>query len=230
MMQATNTPGERLMPEPTVAEPNFFEVIGSQRAMRRLKPDPVPEEYIKKIIWSATRAPSGGNRQPWRFLVVTDAAKRRRLQEIYSEGWERYTKSGYGGAAQRTLPPEQAASNERVLKSSQYLADHLHEVPVIIIPCVFGGQAVNAGIASGSSIYPAIQNLMLAARALGLGTALTTIHRWNEKAVRELLGIPETVDTAALIPVGWPKGKFGAGLRQPVEDVTYWETWGVKRQ
>lgn len=121
--------------------------------MRRLKPDPVPEEYVKKTIWAATRAPSGGNRQPWRFLVVTDAAKRKRWQDIFSEGWERYAKTGYGGSAQRVLPPEQAASNERVLRSSQYLADHLHEVPVI--------------------------------------------------------------------PVGWPRGKFGAGLRQPVEAVTY---------
>lgn len=217
------------MPEPVVVEPNFFEVIGSQRAMRRLKPDPVPEEYVKQIIWAATRAPSGGNRQGWRFLVVTDAAKRKRLQEIYSAGWERYRATGYG-QARTDLPPEQAASNEAVLKSSQYLADHLHEVPVIIIACAFSQRAVNAGIAEGASIYPAVQNLMLAARALGLGTALTTIHRWNEDQVREVLGIPDTVDTAALIPVGWPKGKFGAGLRQPVEDVTYWDTWGVKRK
>jgi len=97
---------------------------------------------------------------------------------------------------------------------------------VIIIPCAFG-QTVNAGIASGASIYPAIQNLMLAARALGLGTTLTTLHRFHEDEVRKSLGIPGTVDTAALIPVGWPKGKFGEGLRQPVEAVTYWEQWGT---
>jgi nitroreductase len=217
------------MPEPAVVEPNVFEVIGTQRAMRRLKPDPVPVEYIKKIIWAATRAPSGGNRQGWRFLVVTDPGKRRQLQEVYSEGWGSYVKAGYG-QQRADLPPAEAESNERVLRSAQYLADHLHEVPVIIIVCAFGGPGVNTGIASGASVYPAAQNLMLAARALGLGTALTTIHRWNESKVREILGIPETVDTAALIPVGWPRGKFGAGLRQPVEDVTYWETWGIKRK
>jgi nitroreductase len=87
---------------------------------------------------------------------------------------------------------------------------------------------VNTGIASGSSIYPAIQNLMLAARALGLGTVLTTLHRQNEGAVRELLGIPENAHTAALIPVGWPVGRFGAGPRLPVDAVTYWESWGAK--
>jgi len=208
-------------------ERDFFEVIGTQRAMRRLKPDPVPEELIKKLIWAATRAPSGGNRQGWRFLVVTDAEKRRALKDIYSEGWESYVKAGYG--QRQDLPPDEAESNARVMKSAQYLSDHLHEVPVIIMVCAFGDGGVNSGIAAGASIYPAAQNLMLAARALGLGTALTTIHRWNEDRVREVLGIPKTVETAALIPVGWPRGKFGTGLRQPVEAVTYWETWGVKR-
>ncbi len=216
------------MSEPVVAEADFFAVVGTQRAMRRLRPDPVPEEHIKKIIWAATRAPSGGNRQPWRFLVVTDAGKKKALADVYREGWERYRATGYGGSAGRELAPEWAESNEKVLRSSQYLADHMAEVPVLIIPCTFGGGPKD--LTSGSSIYPAIQNLMLAARALGLGTALTTIHRWNESKVREILGIPETVDTAALIPVGWPKGKFGAGLRQPVEAVTYWDSWGTKRQ
>jgi len=215
------------MPEPTVLEPDFFQVVGTQRAMRRLKPDPVPEEYIKKLIWAATRAPSGGNRQPWRFLVVTGAEKRKGLAALYKDAWDSYVKQGY--ADQPALSPEAAASNEKVLRSAQYLADHMAEVPVLILVCTFALE-VNQGIASGSSIYPAIQNLMLAARALGLGTALTTLHRWNEPKVRELLGIPATAETAALIPVGWPMGKFGAGLRQPVEAVTYWDTWGAKRQ
>jgi nitroreductase len=214
------------MPEPAVIEPDIFEVIGTQRAMRRLKRDAVPREYIRKLIWAATRAPNGGNVQPWRFLVITDPAKKRRLQEIYSTEWEKYTEMD----RERERPgesPEQLASHARTIAAGQYLADHLHEVPVIIIPCGFL-LAVNTGIASGSSIYPAIQNLMLAARALGLGTVLTTLHRQNEGAVRELLGIPENAHTAALIPVGWPVGRFGAGPRLPVEAVTYWESWGAK--
>lgn len=213
--------------EPAILESAVFDVIGTQRAMRRLKPDPVPDAYIKKLIWAATRAPSGGNTQPWRFLVVTDAGKRKRLQELYLDGWNRYVKAGYTNRAP-AASPEAEAAQARTLKSAQYLADHLHEVPVHIIPCTWKLE-VNTGIASGSSIYPAIQNLMLAARALGLGTALTTIHRWNEDGVKELLGIPENAETAALIPVGWPKGKFGAGPRLPVEAVTYWDQWGAKK-
>lgn len=211
------------MSEPTVVESNFFEVIGTQRAMRRLKPDPVPEEYIKKIIWAATRAPSGGNRQGWRWLVVTDPASKKQIQEWYNELWSKAIASGYGAGA--GLPEEERLSNERVMKSATYLAEHMHEVPVLIFACSLTG---GGDIVSGSSIYPAVQNLMLAARALGLGTALTTVHRGRQQEIRQLLGIPESVETAALIPVGWPKGKFGSGFRKPVEDVTYWERWGNK--
>ena len=214
------------MAEPLVAEPGIFEVIGTQRAMRRLKPDPVPEEYIRKILWAATRAPNGGNVQPWCFLVVQDAGKKKGLQEIYAAQWSKYIEAG--AAARGPMPPEEQRSMERSFERGQYLADHLHEVPVIVIPCGFL-LAVNTGIASGSSIFPAVQNLMLAARALGLGTVLTTLHRHDEDAVRALLGIPENAHTAALIPVGWPVGKFGAGPRKPVEEVTYWDEWGRRK-
>ena len=118
------------MPEPQVIEPDFFEVIGTQRAMRRLKPDPVPEAYIKKIIWAATRAPSGGNRQGWRWLVVTDPASKKQIQEWYNELWSEATASGYGAGA--GLPEDERLSNERVMKSATYLAEHMHEVPVLI--------------------------------------------------------------------------------------------------
>lgn len=216
------------MTEPLVVEDDVFELMRTQRAMRRLKPDAVPREYLTKLIWAATRAPNGGNVQPWRFLVITDVAKKRRLQEIYSAEWEKYATMD----SERVRPgesPEQLRSHALTMAAGQYLADHLHESPAIIIPCGFL-LAVNTGIASGSSIYPAIQNLMLAARALGLGTVLTTLHRQNEGAVRELLGIPENAHTAALIPVGWPMGRFGAGPRLPVEAVTYWNSWGAKEE
>src|SRR6185312_14271619 len=153
------------VPEPEVVEPGFFEVIGTQRAMRRLKPDPVPEEHIKRILWAATRAPSGGNRQGWRWLVITDPAKKKAIQGWYNESWSQALASGYGAGAD--LPPEEKASNERVMRSATYLAEHLHEVPVLILACSLTG---GRDITSGSSIYPAVQNLMLAARALGLGT------------------------------------------------------------
>lgn len=214
------------MTEPLLVEGDIFELMRTQRAMRRLKPDAVPREYLKKIIWAATRAPNGGNVQPWRFLVITDAEKKRRLQEIYSAEWDKYTAMDRERERPRDSP-EQLRSHERTMAAGQYLADHFHETPAIIIPCGFL-LAVNTGIASGSSIYPAIQNLTLAARALGLGTVMTTLHRQNEGAVRELLGIPENAHTAALIPVGWPIGRFGAGPRLPVEAVTYWDSWGAK--
>lgn len=216
------------MPEVQPVVSDIFEVIRTQRAMRRLKPDPVPEEYIKKILWAATRAPSGGNRQNWRWLVITDPEKKQQIQQWYKEGWDRLVASGYGNRPD--LPPEEAASNERVMRSAQYLADHLHEVPVLILACLLVDPGQRPDITAGSSIYPAVQNLMLAARALGLGTALTTLHRFHQDDIRKLLGIPETVETAALIPVGWPMGRFGEGFRKPVEDVTYWEQWGNKRQ
>lgn len=214
------------MPDPIVVENDFFEVIGTQRAMRRLKPDAVPEEYIKKIVWAATRAPSGGNRQGWRWLVITDTAKKKKIQEWYNDGWSKATASGYGVGA--SLPTAERESNERVMRSATYLAEHMHEVPVLLFACSLTGGG-GGDISAGSSIYPAVQNLMLAARALGLGTALTTVHRGYQNQIRELLGIPESVETAALIPVGWPKGKFGSGFRKPVEDVTYWESWGAKK-
>ena len=207
-----------------LVERDIEAVIGTQRAMRRLKPDPVPEELIKKLLWAATRAPSGGNRQGWRWLVVTEAEKKRQVQQWYNELWSKAIASGYGAGA--NLPEEERQSNERVMRSATYLAEHMHEVPVLIFACSLTG---NGDIVSGSSIYPAVQNLMLMARALGLGTALTTVHRGRQKEIRELFGIPESVETAALIPVGWPKGKFGSGFRKPVEDVTYWESWGAKR-
>ncbi len=214
------------MPDPAVIENDFFEVIGTQRAMRRLKPDAVPDEYIKKIIWAATRAPSGGNRQGWRWLVVTDPGKKKKIQEWYNEGWSKAIASGYGAGA--SLPDAERESNERVMRSATYLAEHMHEVPVLLFACSLTGGG-GGDISAGSSIYPAVQNLMLAARALGLGTALTTVHRGRQPEIRQLLGIPESVETAALVPVGWPRGKFGSGFRKPVEDVTYWESWGAKK-
>ena len=213
------------MAEPPAVESDIFEAIRTQRAMRRLKPDPVPEEHIRKIIWAATRAPNGGNVQPWRFLVVQDAEKKRELQRIYHEQWTKYV-GQYNLDAPMTEEARQ--SMKLSLERGTYLAEHMHEVPYIIIPCGFL-LAVNTGIASGSSIYPAVQNLMLAARALGLGTVLTTLHRQREDDVRALLGIPENAHVACVIPVGWPVGHFGEGPRLPVEAVTYWDGWGDKR-
>ena len=197
---------------------DIFEAINTQRAMRRLKPDSVSDELIWKLLEAAIRAPNGGNRQPWNFIVIRDAETKKKIGEWYLDGWNK----SYGLIRQAALANPETA---KAFASADHLANHLAEVPVFIIATVN-----HSGVAPvsppGASIYPAVQNLMLAARALGLGTTLTTIHRVREEEVKQLLGIPEGVETMALIPVGWPKGKFGAGPRLPVEKVSYWEKWG----
>ncbi|MBI1885012.1 MAG: nitroreductase family protein [Chloroflexi bacterium] len=186
--------------------------------MRRLKPDPVPDELVWRLLDAAIRAPNGGNRQPWNFLVIRDPETKKRIAEHYLDGWN----NSYGRLREVALASEATAP---VYRSGEYLAQHLAEVPLLIMAtCRLS--AVAPVSPAGASVYPAVQNLMLAARALGLGTCLTTIHRAHEAEVKQLLGIPDDVETMALIPVGWPRGKFGAGARLPAERVVYWEKWG----
>jgi nitroreductase len=194
---------------------DVFEAIRTTRAMRRLDHDrPVPEEDIWRVVEAATKAPSGGNAQPVRWVVVTDPDKRRRLGEIYAECWrpvhERYAQAAVGDE-----------TTGRVLRSADHLGDHMGDAPVLLLPCSKGGDP--------ASVYPACQNLFLAARALGLGTTLTTVHRLNEQGVRDVLGIPEDVTLWAMIPMGYPLGRWGEADRRSVDDVTYWDGWGEKR-
>lgn len=200
---------------------DFFEVAHTQRAMRRLKPDEVSDDVLWKILHTATMAPSGGNRQGWNFIVVRDAAKKSKIGEWYLEAWKRT----YGPAreAMRADP-----KMTKTYDSANYLANHIGEVPVLIFATLRKEQF--AGSVSGASIYPAVQNLMLAARALGLGTTLTTLHKLREDDVKKLLGIPDDRETMAMIPVGWPKGQFGTPSRMPAEKVVYWESWGKTRE
>ncbi|HEX9547284.1 MAG TPA: nitroreductase family protein [Acidimicrobiales bacterium] len=195
---------------------DVLEAIRTTRAMRRLDPTrPVSEDHIWTVIEAATKAPSGSNGQPVRWLVVTDADKRRRLGEIYRRCWGP-VEQGYA-----TQAPEDESLG-RVLRSASYLGEHMGEAPAIIIPCTRGGDA--------ASVFPAVQNLFLAARALGLGTTLTTIHRFEEGAVREVLGIPDDVTTWAMIPLGYPLGRWGEAVRRPVEEVTYWDEYRNRRE
>ena len=198
---------------------DIFEAMYTTRAMRRLKQDPVPDELVWKVLDAAIRAPSGGNRQPWNFIVIRDEATKKKIGEWYLEAWN----NSYGRARDAmTANPDSA----RMFGSADHLANHLAEVPVLIIATVSAAAGAAPTSPSGSYIYPAVQNLMLAARALGLGTTLTTLHRAHERDVKQLLGVPDNVETMCLIPLGWRKGKFGTGPRLPVEKVTYWEKWG----
>lgn len=201
---------------------DIFDAIYTLRAMRRLKTDPVPEELVWKVLDAAIRAPSGGNLQPWGFVVVTDPEKKRKIGEWYLEAWNK----GYGPVKDVMMADPVRA---RTFKSADHLANNIADVPVLIFATV---RAANVAETSGvgPNIYPAVQNLMLAARAEGLGTTLTTLHRAHEADVKELLGIPEGIETMAMIPLGWPKGKFGTGPRRPVEEVTHWDNWGNNKQ
>jgi nitroreductase len=200
---------------------DIFEAIYTLRAMRRLKTDPVSDGLVWKVLDAAIRAPSGGNLQPWRFVVVTDAAKKKKIGEWYLDGWNKM----YG--PRRDVPITDPAA-ARTFKSADHLANHIAEAPVMIFATVMSNMASVSG--AGPNIFPAVQNLMLAARALGLGTTLTTLHKHHDADVKELLGIPDGVETMALIPMGWPKGNFGTGPRRPVEEVTHWDAWGSKRE
>ena len=209
---------------------DLFEIMQTMRAMRRLKPDPVPDELIRKILQAGACAPNGGNTQRWRFLVIKDTKIKQAVQVYYKRAFDevvgpRYLKSAPPPGVSREQYNRQHAAVE-------YLTNHFHEAPVWIVACIENPHADVQGTAastraSGASIYPAVQNMLLAARGLGLGATLTTRHLLFEKEVNEVLGLPEKAETFAIIPIGYPLGKFGRVSRQPVEDVTFQDRWGI---
>ncbi|MBI4242017.1 MAG: nitroreductase family protein [Candidatus Rokubacteria bacterium] len=201
---------------------DLFEAIHTQRAIRRLKPDPIPDSVIRQLLEAAICAPSGGNRQGWVFIVIRDPDVKARLAELYREGFQELLKIPYYRDA-GSAPPDSAAG--KMLASAHHLAEHLQEAPILILACL-KTEGTTPGITMGSSIYPAVQNILLAARGLGIGSTLTTIHRFRDGQVKELLGVPAGVETAALIPLGYPFGKFGRPPRKPVSEVTYFDRWG----
>ena len=195
---------------------DLFEAIHTQRAIRLFKPDPVPRELIDEVLNAAIRAPNASNRQPWRFIVITDPELKRKMGALYKEAQERRD------ARNVLMGLQHSGESEQVAASSAHLREHMGEVPVLILVCIPRGDSPTSMV-RWASIYPAVQNLMLAARALGLGTVITTGHHNVEEEVRELLNIPEDVDMAALIPLGYPGGgeHFGGSRRDPVEEVTF---------
>ena len=206
---------------------DLLDAIHSTRAMRYLKPDPIPDEVLWELLDAAIRGPSGGNSQGWGWLVVRDAETKRQIAEWYLEGWNR----SYGANREQAL----AASAEGALGranylSAEHLANHLAEAPVWIMP-VLHGVAGRPNPRAGSSIYGAVQNLMLAARAHGIGSTLTTLYLGHEDDVNRLLGLPDGATTMCLIPLGYPaRGSFSRPRRRPVEEVTHWDRWGEQRE
>ncbi len=188
---------------------------------------PVAREVVERCLEIAIQAPSGSNRQGWKWLIVTDADKKAQIGEYYKRSWYNYSK-----VAVRAEPGgEPDAQMQRVIGSARYLADHMHEVPMMIFPCIHGRAAdaspeANAGFYG--SILPAAWSLMLALRARGIGAAWTTLHLAYEKECNEILGIPADVTCAALLPAGYFTGEtFRKADRVPASELTYWESWGA---
>ncbi|MEX2488078.1 MAG: nitroreductase family protein [Pseudomonadales bacterium] len=192
--------------------------IRTTRAIRRLKPDPVPPELIRKVCEAATFAPSGGNRQPWFFIAVTEQERRHFIAERYRAAFFEYIAPAVEAAKDPDFPEEK----RRNMRASIYLAEHLHEVPVHLF--VAGWTRRNAP--QTQALFPAIQNLLLACRAVGLGASLTTAHRAHGREIDEYLGLsPEKTPTCALIPIGWPKGQYGRPPRRSVDACLFFERY-----
>ena len=208
---------------------DVFEALYTTRAMRRVKEDPVPDNIIQSMIDSAIRAPSGSNRQNWKFLVVTDKNIREKLSNIYRETWD-YNKNYFlnsakdpGASSLKKQDDKDIETIRRISNSASWLAENYHKVPLLVL-------ALSRNDPTGSSIYPAIWNLMLAARGHGIGTCLTTVMSFETEKVFEVLNIPNDKGWTlnATITAGYPLGKWGVAERKPVDDVTYLNTWGNK--
>lgn len=185
--------------------------------MRRLDPTrPVPREDLLTILDAASRGPSGGNTQPVRWVVVTDPATKARLGALYRKIWRE-------GIREKYVKPDLPEATQRIVSSGDHLADHFGEAPAIIAVCA-------GWTHRGASVYPGVQNLMIAARALGLGTTLTTVHFEEEDEFKSVLNVPDDIGIHALIPIGYPTGKWGEGPRRPLDKSVYWDSWGVRQQ
>ena len=220
----------------------LFEAIYSARSIRRLKSDPVPEELITRILDAAIRAPSGGNAQGWAFVVVRDPDLRRQLGVIYRKASD-IAEAVYAARGRPSHLSEQQFA--RLMAAGRHLWDNMGEAPVLLLPCshrpvlplrealapdIAAGWEEEAAYAErirGASIYPAVQNMLLACRGLGLGTVITTNHIRCEDEVKAVLGLPPEVSTYALMPIGYPEGKFGPLARKPVGEVAYADRWGT---
>ncbi len=193
----------------------LFEGLYSTRALRRFTDEPVPDEDLYQVIDAAIRAPAGGNMQVWHFLVVRDEAKRKRVGEIYWDTWASYGKQYVDDPSNIDKLPRQM---RMVVRSTDDLARHIAEVPVHLFVC---GPAQSLG-----TLYPAIQNALLACRGLGLGSVVTGFHHGHDEELQELLGIPDDMVAHALLPIGWPSDKIGPVNRRPVRKVVSIDSWG----
>ena len=240
------------MTKPTTSEP-LFDIMYTTRAIRRLKPDPIPESVLLQLVDAALQGPSGSNAQNWTFIIVRDRAQKERIAALWKPTWNFYLETF---AKAEARPGEDVAARDRMIAVGTQMVENLANIPAIICVGVKRDEALakvlsspktlrsarrhlglggtlklltngtrTSAIADGSTAYPAVQNLLLAARALGLGAVLTTPHFFVPGSFEQLLGIPKTVTLAAIIPVGYPLGKFGPVKRPPAEAVVSWDRY-----
>ncbi len=200
-------------------------VIETQRAVRKVRPDPVDDRLVLRCIELALKAPTGSNGQNWEFVVVKDRATKARLGRTYKAAW-----SVYGGIGRRVKRDD--AGMQKVLDAVQWQVEHFEDIPVLVVACLKGARVPllpPPPLAASSyygSIYPSVQNLLLAARAMGLGASLVTLPLLSITAARRMLGLPLSVTPACVVPLGWPRGRYGPTTRRPVADVVHLDRYG----
>jgi nitroreductase len=203
----------------------LLEGISTTRAVRRYLDEPIPPEVLRAILFAATRAPSGSNRQPFRLLVLTDGPKaaeaKRLIRDAARRVWQTKRQTDGFDSGSGTVP---GSPKFRAAQAMQRFVDDFHKVPVLILPCM--GHYVPPTTFEGGSVYPACQNILLAARALGYGGVLTGWHLGIEADLRQLLGIPEEIFIAAAIALGRPGGQPGPVRRRPMNELVFEESWG----
>jgi len=204
----------------------FVEAAATQKAVRRVLPDPVDERIVLRCIEVALEAPTGSNGQNWEFVVVTDPALKARFQAEYRRSW-----GIYGWMGERLRGGDEQTA--RILRSVRWQVEHFTEIPVLVVCCLGPGSKLpfipNPPMIASShygSIYPSVQNLLLAARTVGLGAALITLPLWSHTVARRILGLPMTVEPCCMVTLGWAKGRYGPKARKPVESVVHRNRYG----
>jgi nitroreductase len=195
----------------------LLEGLRTTRAIRRLRPDPVPPELIRKVCEAGTFAPSGGNRQPWIFVAVTEPERRAFVAERYRKAFRAYI----GPALEAAEAPGFPERRRRNIRAALHLAEHLHEVPVLL----FVAGWTRRGEPQVEGLFPAVQNVLLACRAVGLGASLTSVHRAFQREIDDFLGLSPDTPSCALLPIGWPIGRYGRPPRRSVDECLFWERY-----
>ena len=209
---------------------SFHDVISTTRSIRRYRTDPIPDDVLDRVLQAAVWAPSGGNRQPWRMIVVTDLDQKKKLGALYVEEWAKYV--DYNMANARNAPDAAREKLAAGLAVGTRLAETLHEVPVVVffvhdsrLIFVTDDHLPRTSVVGGASLYPAVQNLLTAARAEGLGGVLTTLISRREDEVREILGFPAEWGVHAMVPLGCPQGRHGPLTRLPLGKMVHRDRW-----